>query len=105
MRHHPGAASRIVGLFLVVQVLLVHCLGTGVAARAQAIHPLPGGAGCAEPKGGVGMKIAYGSDHLPAAVEDMREAILSAVRSGRIEELRHAYERNELKPDLGVPVA
>src|SRR5262249_14106399 len=64
-----------------------------------------GGAGCAEPKGGVGMKIAYGSDHLPAAVEDMREAILSAVRSGRIEELRHAYERNELKPDLGVPVA
>ncbi len=31
----------------------------------------------------------------------MREAILSAVRSGRIEELRHAWELNELKPDLG----
>jgi hypothetical protein len=32
----------------------------------------------------------------------MREAILSAVRSGRIEELRHAYDLNELKPDLGI---
>jgi hypothetical protein len=31
----------------------------------------------------------------------MREAILSAVRSGRIEDLRHAYDLNELKPDLG----
>jgi hypothetical protein len=32
----------------------------------------------------------------------MREAILGAVRSGRIEELRHAWELNELKPDLGA---
>jgi hypothetical protein len=32
----------------------------------------------------------------------MREAILSAVRSGRIEDLRHAWELNELKPDFGV---
>jgi hypothetical protein len=77
----------------------------GVAARSQAANPLPKSAACAEPKGTVGMRITYGSDRLPAAVEDMRETILSAVRSGRIEELRHAYERNELKPDLGAPVA
>jgi hypothetical protein len=32
----------------------------------------------------------------------MREAILAAVSSGRIEDLRHAYELNELKPDLGT---
>ena len=32
----------------------------------------------------------------------MREAILAAVKSGRIEELRHAWELNELKPDLGA---
>jgi hypothetical protein len=32
----------------------------------------------------------------------MREAILSAVRSGHIEDLRHAWELNEMKPDLGV---
>jgi hypothetical protein len=30
----------------------------------------------------------------------MREAILSAVRSGQIEELRQAYELNELRPTL-----
>ena len=45
----------------------------------------------------------YGSEGLPAPVREMREAMLSAVKSGRIEELRHAYELNELKPDLGVP--
>lgn len=31
----------------------------------------------------------------------MREAIFSAIKSGRIEDLRFAYELNELKPDLG----
>ena len=46
--------------------------------------------------------IRYGTEGLPAPVQDMREAILSAVKSGRIEELRHAWELNELKPDLGV---
>jgi len=35
----------------------------------------------------------------------MREAILAAVKSGRIDELRHAWELNELKPDLGVALA
>jgi len=36
----------------------------------------------------------------------MREAILSAVSSGRIEDLRDAYDLNELKPDLAAePVA
>jgi hypothetical protein len=32
----------------------------------------------------------------------MREAILSAVKTGKIDELLHAYAMNELKPDLGV---
>ena len=38
---------------------------------------------------------------LPAPVAEMREAILAAVQSGKIEELRHAYELNDLKPELG----
>jgi hypothetical protein len=50
-------------------------------------------------------EVHYGTEGLPAPVEDMREAILSAVRSGRIEDLRHAWELNELKPDLGVALA
>jgi hypothetical protein len=92
---------RVVALFLLVQVLLVHCdgwLSPGLAQPAgakrdstkkQQSAPLPV------------PEVRYGSQGLPAPVEDMREAILSAVRSGRIEELRRAWELNELKPDLG----
>jgi hypothetical protein len=40
---------------------------------------------------------------LPGAVEDMREAILAAAHSGRIEELAVPLDWNELKPDLGAP--
>lgn len=40
---------------------------------------------------------------LPPGVVEMREAILSAVRTGDIEELRYAIELNELKPELGAP--
>ena len=47
------------------------------------------------------LEISYGTAKLPAPVAEMREAILAAVRSGKIEELRHAYELNELKPELG----
>ncbi len=37
---------------------------------------------------------------LPAPVAEMREAILAAVHSGRIEELLTPLQWNELKPDL-----
>jgi hypothetical protein len=47
------------------------------------------------------LDITYGTAKLPAPVAEMREAILAAVRSGNIEELRHAFELNELKPELG----
>jgi hypothetical protein len=40
---------------------------------------------------------------VPGAVEDMREAILAAAHSGRIEELKVPLDWNELKPDLGAP--
>jgi hypothetical protein len=33
----------------------------------------------------------------------MREALLAAIESGDIEELRSAYDLNEPKPDLGAP--
>ncbi|RTL71972.1 MAG: hypothetical protein EKK41_07035 [Hyphomicrobiales bacterium] len=38
---------------------------------------------------------------LPRPVDEMREAILAAVQSGRIEDLREAFELNEIRPDLG----
>jgi hypothetical protein len=39
---------------------------------------------------------------LPAPVREMRDAMLAAIQSGRIEDLRYAYEINELKPDLAA---
>lgn len=38
---------------------------------------------------------------MPAPVADMREAILEAVRSGRLDDLRHAVELNEVRPIVG----
>lgn len=40
---------------------------------------------------------------LPAQVEEMRQAILSAAHSGNIEDLREPLDWNELKPEVAVP--
>lgn len=40
---------------------------------------------------------------LPPAVSEMRQTILEAVRTGRIEDLKLAIEWNELPPDFGAP--
>ncbi|MEZ5817252.1 MAG: hypothetical protein R3D44_09235 [Hyphomicrobiaceae bacterium] len=39
---------------------------------------------------------------MPAPVADMRAAILEAVRSGRLEDLRYAIELNEMRPVFGA---
>ena len=93
---------RVVGLFLLVQFPLVHCLGWVSPGLSQAAKPKSGSIKKQQPASVPAPDIRYGSEGLPAPVVDMREAILSAVRSGQIEELRHAWELNELKPDLGV---
>ena len=46
--------------------------------------------------------VHYGTDGLPRPVLEMREAILAAVRSGQIDELRVAIEMNEIKPNFGI---
>jgi hypothetical protein len=38
---------------------------------------------------------------LPLPVSDMRDAILEAVNSGRLEDLRQAIELNEIRPVIG----
>ena len=43
------------------------------------------------------------NDNLPPAVQEMREAIQSAARTGRIEELRVPIEMNEIKPETDAP--
>jgi hypothetical protein len=110
MTQDERTVLRALGLFLLALFSLVYCDGSlfprlsepaaaksGVksgdksrTAKEQASSPAPA------------PQVHYGTDGLPPPVEEMREAILSAVRSGRIEDLRHAWELNELKPDLGV---
>jgi hypothetical protein len=85
-----------------VPFALVHCLGVPPPATAQTAKTKPDGKKKARAEPAPALRIEYGTEKLPAPVQDMREAILGAVRSGRIEELRHAYELNELKPDLGT---
>lgn len=42
------------------------------------------------------------STTLPPAVSGMRDAILEAVQSGRLEDLKAAFDLNELKPELAA---
>ena len=45
--------------------------------------------------------VAASNATLPRAAAEMRDAILSAVHSGRLDELKTALELNEMRPDLG----
>ncbi len=101
MRQDRRTGLRVVWLFLLAPFCLVHCLGPAVPARAQAPKAKPGGPK-RQPAAPAAPQVRYGSVGLPAPVQEMREAILAAVRSGQIGELLHAFELNELKPDLGV---
>lgn len=54
--------------------------------------------------------VRYGTAELPQPVLEMREAILAAVHSGNLEDLRVAVELNEMKPAIsdkpeGDPIA
>lgn len=83
--------------FLIGGPVLVHCLGpmqsqaqqTGQGSpRKQPRTPQP--------------QVRYGIEGLPGPVRETREAILSAVQSGRIEELREVYDHSHPSPDLGA---
>ncbi len=102
MRQGERTVVRVVWLFLLVPFSLVHCLGWASPGLSQSIEPKPGSTKKQQSAAVPAPQVRYGTEGLPSPVQDMREAILSAVRSGRIEELRHAWELNELKPDLGA---
>lgn len=64
---------------------------TDAAAAQQNRQPLPPA------------QIRYGTDGLPQPVLDLRDAMQGAIEAGRIEELLHAYQEAEIKPDIGAP--
>jgi hypothetical protein len=105
MRQGGRKRRRFVALFLLAPFCLVHCLGAAFPASAQAPKGKPSDAKSGSPKKkqqAPALEVRYGSEGLPGPVLEMREAILAAVKAGRIEELLHAFQLNELKPDLGV---
>jgi hypothetical protein len=102
MRRDVRTTLGFVWLFLLVQVDLVQCFGRASPALAQTPAAKSGSAKKQPPVAPPLPEVRYGTDRLPGPVQDMREAILAAVKSGRIEELRQAWELNELKPDLGI---
>lgn len=81
---------------------LVHWSGS---PQAQGDRARRGGAakGAAGKASAPEIIIGQGRHKLPPAVADMRSAILSAVESGDISELRLPIDLNELKPELGQP--
>ena len=105
MRRGVRTELSVVWLFLLVPFILVQCFGLVSPALAQTPPAKSGSAKKRQPAAPPALDVRYGTERLPGPVQDMREAILNAVRSGRIEELRHAWELNELKPDLGVAPA
>jgi hypothetical protein len=92
-------ALVVVALFLLVLPPLVHSLDTIAPALSQTTRQKTAPAKQKPPQ------IHYGIEELPGPVREMRETLLSAVQSGQIEELRHVYELNDLKPDLGAASA
>ena len=66
--------------------------GRGRAPRHRSTAPARAAEGAQPP--------AAKEKPLPGAVEEMREAILAAALSGRIEELRVPLDWNEMKPDV-----
>jgi hypothetical protein len=101
MRKSIRTACGVVALFVLAQGALVHCLGWTDPAAAQSAKRKADGSKKRQTRTPAQTEIAYGTAKLPEPVLDMREAILSAVRSGNIEDLRHAFDLNELKPELG----
>ena len=102
MRNSVRTACSVLATFVLAGLLLVHSQAGDEQGAAQAAKAKTGSAKKQQSQAAPGSRVEYGADKLPAAVIDMREAILAAVHSGRIEDLRHAFELNELKPDLGA---
>lgn len=84
------ARPLVIMLMSLVQFLAV--LPVGILTSAHAV----------EPKAQIQPKLPrIAIDDLPIPVQEMRDAILIATRSGDIEDLRTAIEWNELPPEFG----
>jgi hypothetical protein len=101
-------AAMPAAVFLLALLGLVHvCAWASNALAQRAERKQPSGA---TQSARSGPDVRYGTEGLPVPVLEMRDAILAAVQSGKIEELRTAVELNEIKPVIadtvvGDPIA
>ena len=106
MRKSAWTVGSVVGSLVLALLAVVHCVDASRPALAQAPKGKTEATKKQPARAAADLAVNYGAAKLPAPVTEMREAMLAAVRSGKIEELRHAYELNELKPELGpAPVS
>ena len=92
-------------LLLMAAAGLVHCLAAITPASSQTAKGKPP-APSVKTEPAPPARAAIGrNETLPAPVAEMREAILTAARSGRIDELRTPVELNELKPEIASVIA
>lgn len=101
MRLSKRTALHRFWLFLLALFPLVHCLGALSTAQAQTPKAQGGSTKKLQPASSAPVTVRTVPAALPVPVQEMREAMLEAIRSGSIEDLRHAFELNELKPELG----
>ncbi len=80
-----------------LQSVLVHCCGPAIADPSTTA-PTSGSSTAATADAAKAWPI---TTPLPPAAADMHEAIVSAVHSGEIEDLKLAYDLGELRADLG----
>src|SRR5262249_10932129 len=99
MRQSAWTALRIAGLALLA--------AAGALAAVESAFPevpsRPDAASPQQQKPAAVPKVRDGTEDLPRPVLDLRETMLAAIESGRIEELARAYDTSEIKPDIGVP--
>ena len=103
MRSAAATVTRPTSIVLLVAACLVHAAFATTAVPAEpnkAAKPVLAPPKSA-PKDRPGIVVAQSTTKVvPSAVRDMLDAILSAVHSGRIEDLSTAVDWNEMKPDL-----
>ncbi len=91
--------ASIIGALVVTLIWLVHGLGEPPSLAAE---PNLADSKTARTSTAPALKRSPIAD-LPIPVQEMRDAILIAVASGDIEELRTPIEWNELRPEFGIP--
>jgi hypothetical protein len=98
-------------VLVMAHVCLVYASGATSAVHGQSNNPSnspstpPVSAKKSQPQpsaGSVTPKAPVTNETLPSAAQDMREALLTAAHSGRIEDLRTPIEWNEIKPYSGA---